>query len=161
MWSAARGTTWSRQSARRVSRRRWVEAFSDAPPSSTETLSTSAAARIRFSGIDAPESRQSCRDRIGSQYACGRRAAFALSDKIGSQNISCEVLDHDRYGRLVATCSLGSLDLNGWMVSSGWALAYRQYSTAYVGAEEQAEAAKAGIWAGRIHVAMGLAQEPR
>jgi endonuclease YncB( thermonuclease family) len=106
--------------------------------------------RIRFNGIDAPESKQSCRDRLGSQYACGRRAAFALSDKIGSRNLSCTVLDHDRYGRSVATCTLGSIDLNEWMVSSGWALAYRQYSTAYVGAEAQAEAAKAGIWDGEF-----------
>ena len=45
--------------------------------------------RIRFSGIDAPESRQSCHDRSGADYACGRRAAFALADKIGAQNLSC------------------------------------------------------------------------
>jgi endonuclease YncB( thermonuclease family) len=106
--------------------------------------------RIRFNGIDAPESRQNCRDRLGSQYPCGRRAAFALSDKIGGQNLSCDVLDHDRYGRSVATCNLGGLGLNGWMVSSGWALAYREYSTAYVGAEEQAKETKAGIWDGEF-----------
>lgn len=106
--------------------------------------------RIRFYGIDAPESRQNCRDQVGSQYACGRRAAFALSDKIGRQNLSCEVLDRDRYGRSVATCTLGSIDVNEWMVSSGWALAYRQYSTAYAGAEAQAEATKAGIWDGEF-----------
>ena len=30
--------------------------------------------RIRFNGIDAPESRQNCRDQVGSQYACaGKR----------------------------------------------------------------------------------------
>jgi endonuclease YncB( thermonuclease family) len=106
--------------------------------------------RIRFNGIDAPESRQNCRDRAGSQYACGRQAAFALSDKVGAQNVSCDVSDHDRYGRSVATCTLGSLDLNEWMVLSGWALAYRQYSTAYVGAEARAEATKVGIWQGQF-----------
>ena len=51
---------------------------------------------------------------------------------------------------MVATCTLGSLDLNEWMVLSGWAIAYRQYSTAYVGAEAQAEATKAGIWQGQF-----------
>lgn len=106
--------------------------------------------RIRLSGIDAPESRQNCRDRLGSQYACGRRAAFALSDKIGTQNLSCHVQDHDKYGRSVATCALGSVDLNGWMVSSGWALAYRQYSIAYVGAEAEAQTAKLGLWQGEF-----------
>jgi len=106
--------------------------------------------RIRFSGIDAPESKQSCRDRSGADYACGRRAAFALADKIGAQNLSCQIQDHDKYGRSVATCALGSVDLNGWMVSSGWALAYRQYSTAYVGAEAEAETAKLGMWEGEF-----------
>jgi endonuclease YncB( thermonuclease family) len=104
--------------------------------------------RIRLSGIDAPESRQSCSDGGGASYPCGRRAAFALADKIGASNLACEVEDHDRYGRSVATCRLGDLDVNGWLVSSGWALAYRQYSTAYVGAEAAARAAKAGIWQG-------------
>jgi endonuclease YncB( thermonuclease family) len=104
--------------------------------------------RIRFNGIDAPESSQSCRDRIGSQYPCGRRATLALSDKIDGQNLSCDVLGQDQYGRSLATCNLGTLDLNGWMVSSGWALAYRHYSTAYVGAEEQAQATRVGIWEG-------------
>jgi len=104
--------------------------------------------RIRFNGIDAPESQQSCRDRSGDYYACGRRAAFALADKIDAQTLSCQVQDHDKYGRSVATCALGSVDLNGWMVSSGWALAYRQYSTAYVGAEAEAQHARLGMWDG-------------
>jgi hypothetical protein len=50
----------------------------------------------------------------------------------------------------VATCNLGSLDLNGWLVSSGWALAYRQYSNAYVDAEAAAELAGIGIWEGKF-----------
>jgi len=106
--------------------------------------------RIRLSGIDAPESGQSCRDRQGAHYACGRRAAFALSDEIGGAPLSCAVEDHDRYGRSVATCSLGGTDLNRWMVTSGWALAYRQYSTAYVGAEAAAQGARRGMWDGEF-----------
>ena len=106
--------------------------------------------RIRLNGIDAPESRQSCRDGHGVSYACGRQAAFALSDKIGSRNVSCEVLDHDPYGRSVAACSSAGADVNAWMVASGWALAYREYSTAYVSAEAQAKAARVGIWRGKF-----------
>lgn len=36
------------------------------------------------------------------------------------------------------------------MVHSGWALAYRRYSTAYVGAEGSARYAKRGIWRGKF-----------
>ena len=104
--------------------------------------------RIRLNGIDAPESRQTCSDGGGSEYRCGQMAAFRLADKVGSRNLACEVLDRDRYGRSVATCRLGETDVNGWMVASGWAIAYRQYSRDYVDEEAAARAAGAGIWAG-------------
>ena len=41
-------------------------------------------------------------------------------------------------------------DLNGRLVSQGYALAYRRYSTKYVPQEDQAKAAQAGIWAGEF-----------
>ena len=36
------------------------------------------------------------------------------------------------------------------MVHQGWALAYRRFSTAYVGAEAAAKAAKRGVWRGKF-----------
>jgi hypothetical protein len=48
----------------------------------------------------------------------------------------------------VAVSSIDAEDLNGWMVSQGWALAYRHYSTDYVDEEDAAHAAHTGIWAG-------------
>ena len=41
-------------------------------------------------------------------------------------------------------------DLNVWMVSSGWALAYRKYDTRYVPEEESVKANRLGIWQGRF-----------
>ena len=105
--------------------------------------------RIRLHGIDAPESGRFC-DKDGKQYRCGQRAALALSDKIGRATIRCEQRDIDRYKRIVAVCSLGNVDVNAWMVRQGWAIAYRQYSRDYVSDEGAAQAAKAGIWAGRF-----------
>ncbi|TIM22124.1 MAG: thermonuclease family protein, partial [Mesorhizobium sp.] len=34
--------------------------------------------RIRFNGIDAPESSQNCSDASGQEYPCGRKSAEAL-----------------------------------------------------------------------------------
>jgi len=103
--------------------------------------------RIRLYGIDAPESRQTCK-RNGEDWRCGKDAAFALSDKIGRKPISCETTgESDRYGRIIAVCRLGAEDLNAWMVRRGWAMAYRQYSEAYVGDEATAREARRGIWA--------------
>ena len=59
-----------------------------------------------------------------------------------------EERDRDRYGRVVAVCRAAGEDLNAWMVSQGWALAYRQYSRDYVGEEADARAARRGIWRG-------------
>jgi len=104
--------------------------------------------RIRLHGIDAPESAQTCQDAAGKDYRCGQAAALALSDRIGQSPISCEPRDTDRYGRTVAVCRKVDEDLNAWMVSQGHAIAYRRYSTDYVGAETAAKVAKRGIWAG-------------
>lgn len=106
--------------------------------------------RIRLHGIDAPESGQDCQDAAGASYRCGQHAALALSNRIGAQNVACERVDTDRYGRLVATCQLGPENLNAWMVGQGHALAYRSYSTAYVRQEDEAKAVKRGVWVGQF-----------
>lgn len=106
--------------------------------------------RVRLFGIDAPESRQACVDAAGMSYRCGQRAANYLDGLINGRPVSCEVRDTDKYKRAVAICRVGDLDLNGDLVRSGNALAYRQYSTLYVSDEADAQRAKAGIWAGKF-----------
>jgi len=105
--------------------------------------------RIRFHGIDAPESRQLCK-KGGQQYRCGQQASIALADMVAQSVVRCEQRGIDRYKRIVAVCSLGNVDLNAWMVRQGWAIAYRQYSRDYVDHESAAQAEKTGIWAGRF-----------
>ena len=105
--------------------------------------------RIRLHGVDAPESGQRCRRAFGLvEYRCGKEAAFALADRIGARNVSCEVRDVDRYKRLVAVCRDGDQDLNGWMVRQGWALAYVRFSRDYEGEEQEAREERRGVWRG-------------
>ncbi|MCG3775348.1 MAG: hypothetical protein JW395_2180 [Nitrospira sp.] len=104
--------------------------------------------RIRLAGIDAPESKQECQHNDGTAWRCGQTAALALSDHIGRAVVACKPSGKDRYGRSIATCFLGAEDLNRWMVAQGWAIAYRQYSRAYVEDENRAHAAGVGIWSG-------------
>lgn len=104
--------------------------------------------RIYLYGIDAPESVQICQDASEKDYRCGQQAALALADRIGEAPITCEPRDTDRYGRTVAICRKGDEDLNAWMVSEGHAVAFRRFTTDYVKQEEQARAARRGIWAG-------------
>ena len=106
--------------------------------------------RIRLDGVDAPESGQKCLDAKGKFSRCGAIAANALDAFIAGSPVSCTAHDRDRYDRLIATCTVRGQSIQQWLVSNGHALAYRSYSTAYVPAEQKAQRAKAGVWAGRF-----------
>lgn len=106
---------------------------------------------IRLYGIDAPEYRQSCSDG-GKQQPCGRLALEALSRLIRNKDVTCSIVDRDRYGREVSVCKDGALDINREMVRLGWAVAYRKHALDYVAAEREAKQAKRGIWAWRFEM---------
>jgi endonuclease YncB( thermonuclease family) len=106
--------------------------------------------RIRLHGIDAPESRQVCATAEGQRWRCGQQAALSLADRIGRRQVSCTVRDTDRYGRFIAVCHQDGIDLNGWLVREGWAVAYRQYSRDYIRDETEARSARRNIWSGRF-----------
>lgn len=107
---------------------------------------------IRFHGIDTPESSQWCLDENNAQYRCGRVAAFALDDAIGNHVVSCVGHNTDRYGRFIAVCSIGSFDLNDYMVRAGFGVAYRKYSSDYISAEQEARTAARGLWRGAFEM---------
>jgi endonuclease YncB( thermonuclease family) len=101
--------------------------------------------RIRLRGIDAPELDQSCR-RGDEIYACGREARVRLQSLIGSHKVTCSGAETDQYGRLLATCEAGDVELNKAMVEAGWAVAYGSYVTE----ELAARAARRGLWKGEF-----------
>lgn len=104
--------------------------------------------KIRLHGIDAPETKQKCKNQDGSSYLCGEAFTEALITLVNSQPVRCEGSTFDRYKRLIGTCYGGNIDLNAEMVRQGWALAYRRYSKDYVSAEMEAQEAKRGVWVG-------------
>ena len=97
---------------------------------------------IRLYGIDAPESRQIC-SRAGRPWACGSSATSAMRTLVNDREVKCQARVHDRYGRTVATCSAGGIDLGSAMVRDGNAVAYGAYSAE----EREARDARRGIWA--------------
>jgi endonuclease YncB( thermonuclease family) len=102
--------------------------------------------RIRLHAIDAPEARQPCR-RNGAPWRCGAAAAAKLRELVGTSDIVCTTTDMDSYGRTVAICNNGVVDLGAEMVFSGLALAYREFGDDYVDLEDEARAAGRGVWA--------------
>ena len=105
--------------------------------------------RLRLFGVDAPEGRQSC-TRRGREWACGDEAARKLRSLTGDRTVSCTRRDVDEYGRIVAVCRAGTVDLGAEMVRSGLAVAYRRYSNDYAAEENAARAAKRGLWSGEF-----------
>jgi endonuclease YncB( thermonuclease family) len=109
--------------------------------------------RVRLHGIDAPEGSQTCVAPSRQAYRCGDSAeGFLARMAPPGAAITCEVLDSDRYGRLVARCVVAGRDLSAWMVRSGWAVAFRRYSLDYVALEDEARAGHRGMWAGSFVV---------
>ena len=105
--------------------------------------------RIRLHGIDAPESKQTCK-RDGEKWRCGWDATRALHDKIGKKPVRCEELDKDRYGRVIGKCFFAGEDINEWLVLRGWAVTYVRYSRDYMPVEATAKSEKRGVWAGEF-----------
>lgn len=112
---------------------------------------TVAGKRIRLFGIDAPEFDQTC-TRGATRWACGQEAATQLSKLVTGREVRCVPTGTDAYGRTVARCTAGGVDVNRTMVALGYAVAFRKYSTDYVSAEESARSYKRGMWSGTFEM---------
>ena len=108
--------------------------------------------RIRLAGIDAPESAQRCTDAFGQPYDCGLMATSVLEEEISGRSVRCEVTGMDKYSRYLAVCRVGSVELNDYMVRSGWAIDYARYDLThrYSQAQQEAISNKRGIWQGHF-----------
>jgi endonuclease YncB( thermonuclease family) len=102
-------------------------------------------ARIRLTGLDAPELDQSCTAADGSAWDCGQRARQFLSGLLGTGETSCVPSGYDRYRRLLARCTAEIGDLGAALLSAGWAMAT---SLDYAAAEQTARSGHLGIWSG-------------
>ena len=106
--------------------------------------------RIRLYGIDAPESKQRCRDKKLNDWLCGQEATKALRKKINYRVVQCLSDKKDRYKRYIAICYVDGVNLNQWLVLNGWAVAYQKYSKAYINAEAIARSQEVEIWSGEF-----------
>ena len=101
--------------------------------------------KIRFSGIDTPELKQTC-DKDGVKILCGLNAKKILVNKIGNNKVTCVREGKDRYKRVLAECFVNNESLSSYLVRSGYAFAYRKYSKKFIPDEEFAKSNKLGMW---------------
>jgi len=100
--------------------------------------------RIRFQGIDAPES--------GQDF--GAKAKQHLSDHVFGKEVTVEYEKSDRYGRTLGKVLLGQQDVNREMLRAGLAWHYKFYEReqtpqdreTYSFEEARARQRKIGLW---------------
>ena len=101
--------------------------------------------KIRFTGIDTPELKQSCL-KEGIKDLCGVTAKQILIEKIGNDNVECISEGKDQYKRTLAECFVNNESLSSYLVRSGYAFAYRRYSKKFIADEDFARINKIGMW---------------
>ena len=101
--------------------------------------------KIRFTGIDTPELKQTCKKNSEIIY-CGIEAKQLLIDKIGKDKVICVREGKDQYKRTLAECFVNNLSLSRFLVREGYAFAYRKYSKKFIEDENFAKNNNMGMW---------------
>jgi endonuclease YncB( thermonuclease family) len=103
--------------------------------------------RIGLVGIDTPERGQVC-TRDSYPYDCATESRAHLGKLMAGKRVRCEQTGWDqKWARPLARCWAGALELNAEMVRSGYAVAY---TALYLEQENEARAARRGLWAGEF-----------
>ena len=89
--------------------------------------------KIRFSGIDAPESYFFGKKQLcilnNIKILCGNLSKEKLVEKIGNQIVNCKLeKNKDQYSRLIGECFINNESLSVFMVRNGYAFDYPKYS---------------------------------
>ncbi|MGL5277489.1 MAG: thermonuclease family protein [Cetobacterium sp.] len=95
--------------------------------------------RVRFYGIDAPEKKQ--------EY--GIKSLDVLKKMIDGKIVEIDVKDKDQYGRVVGEVYYKGKNINLYMLETGNAWWYKQYSKGnleFAAAEEKAKLEGLGLW---------------
>lgn len=106
---------------------------------------------IKLYGIDAPEANQTCANRQGRSYACGKDAALWLRGWLSNYEVACSVMREDAKGNMVGACRLGDYDIGAAIVNAGWAVVAPTGREIYGPYEEDAKKNRRGLWQGRFY----------
>ena len=101
--------------------------------------------KIRFTGIDTPELKQTCNKNNEVIY-CGIQAREILIEKINNNKVQCIREGKDQYKRTLAECFVNKDSLSSYLVRNGYAFAYRKYSKKFVTDEDYARINNLGMW---------------
>ena len=108
--------------------------------------------KIRFSGIDAPESYYRGKKQVcylnEKKIFCGDIAKTKLKEKIKNNPVFCKTeKNKDFFKRLLGECFINGESLSKFMVRNGYAFDFKKYSkNKYAKDEKYAKDNKLGFW---------------
>lgn len=100
----------------------------------------------RLHGIDSPEAGQQCNSSGSGTWQCGTEATNALTVLVSGDEPVCSDMGLDGYDRVLSVCVVGGTNVNEWLVSNGYAWAFRKYSDDFTSREDDARSQQIGIW---------------
>ncbi|MBR1605765.1 MAG: thermonuclease family protein [Alphaproteobacteria bacterium] len=105
---------------------------------------------IKLYGIAAPSITQTCANRRGESYYCGKQAALWLQSWLTTNPVTCRVMS-EKNGKMLAVCNLGQYDIGAALVNAGWAVADTRETEIYVPYEQNAQNNRDGLWQGKFY----------
>ncbi len=105
--------------------------------------------KMRLFGVEAFELGQTCLDRQGKPWHCGTAAKAALAELVQGEAIACTVIADEPKDGYIARCTgRDDIDLGGYLVRAGLALADPRAGKVYLADQASAKATAAGAWGG-------------
>jgi endonuclease YncB( thermonuclease family) len=103
---------------------------------------------VQLSGIEAPERDQTCLTDGSRRWRCGASAAASLAALVRRRQVSCALSGSDHSGITLGRCQVGNTDIAGELVRNGHVFATEGLFAPYASLEDEARAAKIGLWDG-------------
>jgi endonuclease YncB( thermonuclease family) len=102
---------------------------------------------LSLAGVETPIDGQTCGGQDTRPWRCDAAAKVSLAKVLRGGPVSCR-LSGENAGRKTATCYQGDTDIAAELVRNGDVFAETGFFSSYGSLESEAQAVKAGIWAG-------------
>ena len=108
---------------------------------------------VKLFGIAAPDLGQTCANKYGAGYRCGREAAIWLQNWLDNREVTCYILGQVVNNRATGACFVDNnkYDVAAAVTNAGWAVAYTTNTSIYVPYEQQAAQNLRGLWQGEFY----------
>lgn len=105
---------------------------------------------VHLNEVEAPGLGQPCHRPNGRLWNCERAAKSGLARIVRRKTVTCAPVGQGPDGTILATCTAGATDIATELVRAGYVFAIRSFFGSLNDAEDQARAAKRGLWQGEV-----------